>query len=85
MSIEIGESRLWAPKESRNVSYESKMSRVPFLKRIKVHNIKLSQINSLFGGGGGDGGFRFWTDEFFRIRGLLVMNAVEMFKDGFAL
>ena len=45
MPVEIGESRAGATKESRDMSYERKVSTVAFLECVKVHHVKLADID----------------------------------------
>jgi hypothetical protein len=45
MSVEIGESQTGAAKESRDMSYERKVPTVAFLECVKVHHVKLADID----------------------------------------
>jgi hypothetical protein len=45
MAIEIRESRAGAAKKSWDVFYERKVSGVAFFERVKVHNVKLADVN----------------------------------------
>jgi hypothetical protein len=72
MSIEIGESRFGTTKEPRNMLYEGEMSKVTFLERIKVHDVKLSQVDRPCG-------VTLWTGQFFRIGGPLLLSMVHQF------
>jgi hypothetical protein len=45
MPVEIGESRAGAAKESRDMSYERKVPTVAFMECVKVHDVKLADID----------------------------------------
>jgi len=45
MPVEIGESRPGAAKESRDISYERQVPTVAFLECVKLHHVKLADID----------------------------------------
>jgi hypothetical protein len=45
MPVEIGELQAGAVKESRDMSYERKVPTVAFLECVKVHHVKLADID----------------------------------------
>ena len=45
MTVEIGEPRIRIAKKSRDMFYESEVSAVTFIKRIKVDNVKLADVD----------------------------------------
>ena len=45
MTVEIGEPRIRIAKKSRDMFYESEVPAVTFIKRIKVHDVELADVD----------------------------------------